>query len=199
MRETVALDPVLRLTLCGALALLFLVAAIHKLRDLRGFRRAVREYALLPPSWLTWTPVAVAAVELTLAMGLVLPWAGPVPGLAGAAVLALYTSAIAINLYRGRRHIDCGCAGPAGSVPIGRGLVVRNAVLIAAALACTVPAAPRSLVWLDAVTVCGGIVALALLYAAADVGLANAARLQTLATDHSPHAETTEDLSWSKR
>ena len=77
-------------------------------------------------------------------------------------------AAIGVNLARGRRHIDCGCAGPHARRPIGPGLVVRNTVLAAVALAALAPVYDRPLVWVDALTVSGAVLALAALYVAAD-------------------------------
>ena len=62
---------------------------------------------------------------------------------ASAALFAAYTGAIAINLQRGRIHIDCGCgmARLAGrDQQLSWGLVVRNTLLMAAALVATMPA-----------------------------------------------------------
>jgi hypothetical protein len=55
--------------------------------------------------------------------------------------------------------------------------VVRNAALVLMALAATTPAGVRTLVWIDAVTVVAFVLAAALVYAAADAALAQAARL----------------------
>jgi hypothetical protein len=74
-----------------------------------------------------------------------------------------------VNLLRGRRDLDCGCMGPgARGGKIGGALLARNAVLIAAALACLPPPGPRALVWLDFVTVPFAVAVLALLYAAVE-------------------------------
>ena len=64
--------------------------------------------------------------------------------------------------------------------PIGAGLIARNAVLVAAALAAALPAAARPLHGLDAPTIAGGAAALAALYAAVDAALANAPRSRAL-------------------
>ena len=59
------------------------------------------------------------------------------------ALLVLYSAAIAINLLRGRRDIECGCGGAATHVPLSGWLLARNAALMATALA--VHAAPQAL------------------------------------------------------
>jgi hypothetical protein len=166
------IDPVIDAALRASLAVLFAAAASHKLREPRRFRATVAEYRLLP-GWLV-VPAAVALVggEVGVATALVLP-AWRTAGLIGAAgLLALYGAAIAVNLARGRRDLDCGCAGPAMRRPISGWLVARNAVLVAVALAGLVPPASRPLVWIDAVTILGATTGLAALYAAVDRMLA---------------------------
>jgi hypothetical protein len=172
----VPIDPAAQLALRLALAVLFAAAAVHKLRDRAGFRAVLRDYAILPGGLVGAASLAVPSAEATLAAGLLLPATRVVASLAAAGLLSLYGVAIAMNLARGRRAIDCGCAGPGGPRPLSGGLVARNAALAAAALACAAPVASRPLGWIDAGTVVGALLAVALLYAAADVALANAAR-----------------------
>jgi len=122
----------------------------------------------------------VIGVEVVVAIALLAP-ARRAPGpVAAAAVLAVYGAAIAVNLARGRRHIDCGCVGPAVRRPISGWLVARNAALAAAALAAVAPVRPRPLVWVDALTVMGATATLAALYASVDRLLAHAPALARL-------------------
>ena len=174
------LDPALGAMLRGVLALLLLGAAGHKLRDLPGFQAAVHGYGLLPGALVPTVARGLAGVELSLALCLLVPGLGSLPGLGAAALLVLYSGAIAINLYRGRRDIDCGCAGPAGSRRLGPGLLARNGLLLAAALASTLPVASRPLVWLDGFTVVAGIVVAWLLHGAAEAAQGTAPKLAVL-------------------
>ena len=154
------LDPAIEVVLRGGLALLFGVTAFEKVRDLGAFRAAVAGYALLPERFTTATAVGLASCEMSLGFALVTPgaWRLREPALlASAALLSLYGAAIAVNLVRGRRDIDCGCAGPAAHQPLSEWLLVRNAMLVAMALGCLGGAASRPLVWIDALTVSGGI------------------------------------------
>jgi len=161
-------DPAIDLTVRAALALLFVVAAAHKARDLAAFRATFRDYRLLPDAPAGLVAGVVPSAELAVAALLVAPATAALGKIGGAALLVVYAAAVAVNLARGRRHIDCGCAGPYARRPIGGGIVVRNALLAAAALAALVPVRPRPLVWIDALTVSGAVVALAALYLAAD-------------------------------
>ena len=158
------MDPAIDLTIRAALALLFAAAAAHKLRDMAAFRGTFADYRLLPDA-AAW---AVPAAEAAVALLLVAPATSAVGKAGAVALLVAYAAAIGVNLARGRRHIDCGCAGPHARRPIGPGLVVRNTVLAAAALAALAPVYDRPLVWVDALTVSGAVMALAALYVAAD-------------------------------
>ncbi len=162
------LDPVPRTVLRGALAVLFLWAAAHKLRDRAAFRRALADYRLLPAGAVAPAAGLLIAAELGTAATLLLPGSGAGPSLCAAAILGTYAAAVAANLARGRRHIDCGCAGAAARRRLSGGLVARNLALAAAALLSAPPPAPRSLGWLDAATVAAAVTALAFLYAAAE-------------------------------
>jgi hypothetical protein len=177
------LDPVVAAILRGALALLFLDAARHKLRDRAAFAAAFDAYRLLPEGAGRAAGAAIGGAELAVAAALLVPVADRPGALGAAGLLALYTAAIAVNLMRGRRDIDCGCAGPALRQPLGGGLVVRNLVLLGAALLCLVPTLPRSLVWLDAVTALGAVGVLACGYAAAQRLLSNAPAMARVRAD----------------
>lgn len=162
------MDPAIDLVLRGALALLFGAAALHKARDLPAFRAILADYRLVPAPSVPLVAGFLIALEGTLGVTLPLPlWHG-LTAWAAISLLALYTGAIAMNLFRGRRHIDCGCGGPALRLPLGPWLLVRNGLLIVIALGAAVPLGSRKLVTLDALTVVAGIASLALLYTAAN-------------------------------
>jgi len=169
------LDPAPRLAVRAALGLLFAWAAAHKLRDMEGLRAALEGYDLLPRRWLGAAARLLVAVEVGVSAAL---WVGngARPAYAAAALLTLYAGAIVLNLLRGRRDIDCGCAAAARHQPLSVGLACRNGVLIAAALASALPARPRGLTPIDALTIGASVVTLVLLYAAVDGLLAQAAR-----------------------
>src|SRR5438128_7741724 len=167
-----SMDAAVDITLRAALALLFLVAASHKLRDPGRFLATLAEYRLLPAAAVPLAAILVIGVEVVVAMALLVPERRAPGPVAAALVLAVYGAAIGINLARGRRHIDCGCAGPALRRPISGWLVARNAALAAAALAGLIPASPRPFSWVDGITVAGATVTLAALYASLDRMLA---------------------------
>lgn len=166
------LDPVLRLALRLLLAVLMLIAALHKARDLTAFRAALAGYAIVPARLVSGAALVLVALEVGAAALLVAPapaW-GP---LVSAALLLVYTTAIGFNLWRGRTEIDCGCSfGRRGST-LGWSLVARNGVLIGAAVGAAGVPATRPLVWMDGVTAVAGAASLFLLYYAADTLRAN--------------------------
>jgi hypothetical protein len=174
------MDPAVDLTLRVALALLFATAAGHKLRDVRRFRAIVAEYEVLPSPLVVPGALAIVVAEVGVAMALVAPGLRTVGLVGAAALLAVYAVAVGVNLARGRRDLDCGCAGPAVQRPIGGWLLARNGVLVLAALAGLGPVRGRELVWLDAVTVVAATAALATLYVAVERLLAHGPALARL-------------------
>ena len=158
------IDPALDLALRAALTLLLVAAAVHKLRDLRAFRATLAEYRLLPAPAVTVGAVGIAAAELALAVGL---HVAPREALAGtAALLVIYAGAIAINLARGRRHLDCGCGGARRTIS-GK-LVARNVALAALAVGGLLPPSARSMTWPDVVTIAAVTAFAAAIYATVD-------------------------------
>jgi ABC-type amino acid transport system permease subunit len=180
---TLGVDPIVRAALRAALALLFGWAAAHKLRDLAAFRTAVSAYALVPGNALSVVSALAVGTEIGVAVTLTWPASGSLPAVGAALLLLTYAAAVAVNLLRGRDHIDCGCAGAAGRRSISGSLVARNLVLGAAALVAAPPATSRQLVWIDAVTLVAAVGALALLYAAADGLVAHGSQLARLVAD----------------
>lgn len=180
------LDPALELVLRGALALLLGTGAVQKARDRASFRAAVEGYELLPARAAAIAACAFPALEAALALALVVPLGLGVRGLAlGAAALlfTLYGTAIAINLARGRREIDCGCSGPAARIPLSGWLLARNALLVGAALACLGGATQRSLGAVDVLTIAGAVTLLALAWTALHGLLAYSAALHRMQED----------------
>jgi hypothetical protein len=166
------IDPVWSLALRAGLTLLLASAALAKLRNLRDFSTAVAGYRLLPAALAPAVALGFVATETALALGLWLPPLHSAAAFGVAALLSLYGLAIAINLARGRRDIDCGCGGPGARQSLSEALVLRNALLVGAALAAALPVAPRALAWLDVWTLAAGVGSAALLYTAANLLLA---------------------------
>ncbi len=165
------LDPVVSWTLRIFLSALFARALAGKLVDPSGFAAALRGYELLPGALVGVVASALLGVEVLLVPALLVPVTAAAASLAAATLLLVYAAAIGINLARGRRDIDCGCAGPGTRQTLHEMLIPRNVVYASMAAAAALPAAVRSLAWLDGFTVGIGVAVLFSLAIAVD-GLA---------------------------
>lgn len=159
-----------------ALALLFAAAGLYKLRHRTKFQAQLAEYRLLPPALTPAVSLMLAAIELALALLLLLPAARAVAGYAAATLLIGYAAAIGVNLLRGRSHIDCGC----GDRPqlLSEWLLLRNAVLAGGALLTTLSTAPTSFVWSDLIIAVPVFLVICVVYLIAEQLLENASALR---------------------
>jgi hypothetical protein len=110
------------------LAAVFAVAAVGKLADRDGTRRALVDFGLpdlLAGPAAVGLPFGELAVSAFLVVGPVAVW-----GAMGALVLlAFFTTGIAVSLARGRRP-DCHCFGQVRSAPAGPATLTRNAIFL---------------------------------------------------------------------
>ncbi|MCP3984833.1 MAG: methylamine utilization protein MauE [bacterium] len=169
-------DPIVHHLLRLGGALLFGSVAAHKFRSPADFQSALAGYRLLPAGIVPVAARGLLWLELAVAVALVVPASARIGAAAGASLLVLYTGAIALNLIRGRREIDCGCAVSGGPRPLGGSLVVRNVVLIAGLVMLLAPVVPRELTRMDVGMIPLATGMLAILYSAIDQSLANSAR-----------------------
>ena len=130
-----------------------MLAAITKLRALDAFVGVVHNYRLVPEPLERPIAYALPVVELAIAVGVLLPAVRAPAALAAAILLVLFAGAMAINLMRGRRDIDCGCFATVLRQRLSWPLVLRNLLLAALALLVVPGLGARSLGWLDLVTV----------------------------------------------
>jgi hypothetical protein len=174
------LDPIFIIASALAIAVLLASAATHKVRAPARFAKQVADYQLLPDALVHPVSRAIPVVELALAFALLVPVCRPFAAVGAAGLLALYAAAIGINLWRGRRDIDCGCAGPDQAQPLRPVLLARNSVLVGIALVASLAPVARELTIFDGfVTVVASAVAL-LIYAAAAGLMANSPLLLKL-------------------
>ncbi len=168
-------DPVTHGVVIGALALVVLDAARHKWSAPAAFLMALAGYRVVPATLLSPVARGVPLLEFALVAGMLIPTTRN-PALIGLSALMLtYGAAITWNLIRGRRDIDCGCGGT--RQPLSWSLVIRNAVLAAAALTASGATIDRPLAWLDAITLVGGVLACYAYYRATDELLRHPRRL----------------------
>lgn len=124
--------PIFIIVAAGTLVGVFLRGAAHKFFDFSWFAHTLAEYRILPGVLAVPAAGFLLAAEAAVTVCLVLPPTRPFAAVGAVVLLALYGTAIAINLRRGRTRIDCGCGGT------GQGLswflVLRNVVLAGFAL-----------------------------------------------------------------
>lgn len=135
------------LVLRFALGAVFLPAGLSKLPNLQRFEEAVRDYRLISPRYTSVLAIVVALTEalvgLLLLTGALVLVAAAIAG----CLLAVFSAAVAISLVRGR-HIPCGCIGTLGTRTVSAAVLVRNAVLAAAAIGVLALSSPAAFVGL---------------------------------------------------
>jgi Methylamine utilisation protein MauE len=169
------IDPAVAVLITVCAAALFGVAAFHKLRDPRLFEEIFTAYGVIPVSSRWRFSRLVPLIEAAVAAGVLFAPTRKVAVTAGAFLLLLYAGAIALNLYRGRRDLACGCGGPDERRTIAPWMVGRNLVLTLLLLTSLLPWTSRGLELTDAVTVGFGALTGAVAYLCID-------RLLTYAT-----------------
>ena len=175
------IDP-LPITLVSiAMGLLLASAAWHKARTFAVFAAVLADYRLLPPALVAPAARVLPLAETALAAGWLSGSARPFVAGLTAGLFAVYGTAIAVNLLRGRVHISCGC-GLGGTAGAGQllswGLVLRNALLIGLCLLPLSPVARRPFTALDYATLGAALVATVLLYFGASQLMKNNARMR---------------------
>ncbi len=176
----VALDPVVTRVLAAAVAIVLLVGAWQKLRDVDSFLAALEDYDLLPAGLLMPLARLLPMLEILAGFALVIEPLRVVGAVLALGVLALVTGAVLVNLLRGRRHIGCGCGGVEDEQTLSWSLVGRNGLLAVLVAASAADPSVRTLTWLDTLSVAAGAACLYGVYALANQLLANQPRLARL-------------------
>jgi hypothetical protein len=145
---------------CVGLA--FLVAATQKTRHWKILFGVIANYRLLPRMMVVPAGVLLPLLEMGVGLLLLSAMALPWSLLAAGILLALFAAAMAINLRRGRAHIDCGCGQSFLKQTLSWSLVARNAVLAMLLLPSLAPIGPLPMS--SALTGAGAGLAFFLLY-----------------------------------
>jgi len=122
------------------LGLVFLAAAAHKLRHAAVLPAIVANYRILPRRLAAPAAGILPWAELALGVALLTQAAQPWAAAAALLLLGVFAAAMAVNLRRGRGHIDCGCGQSALRQSLSWSLVGRNlglALLAVPSLAAT--------------------------------------------------------------
>ncbi|MBX9884144.1 MAG: methylamine utilization protein MauE [Novosphingobium sp.] len=120
------------LGLVGAMGagLVFLQAALAKLRHRELLVGVIANYRLLPAVLVAPAALLLPPAEIAVAIGLLLGGQA-LAAAAAIALLVIFAVAMGINIVRGRRAIDCGCGRSHLRQPLSWLLVARNLVLAA--------------------------------------------------------------------
>ena len=161
-----------------AIALVFIVSAIQKLKDIDTFQATVEAYDLLPHFLVTGFSIVLPVVELVTACLLLGDLSQGLYGLILAIlVLSVTTTGIVVNLLRGNLDVSCGCGGLEDEAPLSWGLVGRNLMLLAILLVCFLPSDVRPLALFDILTLIGCSLSIYLLDISSSQLMANHPRL----------------------
>jgi hypothetical protein len=187
-----ALHPVFVIVAAGTLVCLFARALAHKVSDFAWFSAILNGYKLLPAGLAQPAAYGLAVAEALVVAGLIVPATRPAAAMLGLVLLTVYGAAIAINLLRGNRRIDCGCGGAGQGLSwflVGRNVLLVGLAVVAAAT--PLPAMLGMFAWISAIC---GIAALMLVIAGAEQLNDNWSYLAA-ADDHSYvlHARHTHD------
>lgn len=139
LMSTLSADPVWVHGAAALLALLLVHAGLVKLRAVAWFRGVVADYRLLPQRLELPAAIGLPLLELLAGVALLLPVSRGPAALLAAVLFGAYALAMAVNLRRGRRDVDCGCGGRDAVMPLSWWLVARNGVLV---LICGLAAVP---------------------------------------------------------
>lgn len=172
-------DPVPGLAMALCLAALFAAAAFGKLADLAAFRAVLAGYRLVPQPLLVSLAAAIPAVEAALAVAWLAPALRPDAAVLSSVLLGVYAAAVAVNLWRGRAGISCGCSFGGGD-RLSWWLVARNGVLVLAAVLAGVTPSDRALGAFDYAVAAAIATAAALLYLAAQQLIGNATTVRVM-------------------
>ena len=172
------IDPLINAVIALAFAAMFAASFMHKASDRAQFLEILRAYQVLPAPTVAPAAYVVMATELPLAISWLVPATRMIAVWGTMILLLAYTSAIAINLYRGRVHVDCGCGFGSGAVTFLSGrLLVRNMLLVAVCSATLLPTLVRDLGLSDFLALAAALPLVTLLYAGANQLLANRAAI----------------------
>jgi Methylamine utilisation protein MauE len=161
-------DPVAGYLIVWSIALMFASASFHKLRDMRAFAESVAGYRLFPAIGARAAALSTVLIEVAVVAMSLWPASRRMANLLGVCLLAAYAMAMALNLARGRKGLNCGCGAADEHHPIALWMVVRNLLLIGALGVAMLPWSVRAMTGTDLLTIAGGVTVAAGFYLIAD-------------------------------
>jgi len=117
-------------TMVMLFSFLFISSAYSKLSNKNYFIKSIKEYQILPVFMVKPAAILIVVVEMLSGLMVLIPKTHGIGLFFMMLLLVSYSSAIGINLLRGRKYLDCGCNGPDNRTPISVSLLLRNAGLM---------------------------------------------------------------------
>ncbi|MFL9711684.1 MauE/DoxX family redox-associated membrane protein [Methylobacillus pratensis] len=128
-------DPTAAVLASLFIGIVLAAAAIPKFRHPDEFQGVVANYKLLPSFLVAPVAKLLPLVELLCAVALMIPPAREIAACVAAGLFIVFALALAINVGRGRTHIDCGCVRrPTSMSRIGMFHVMRAIALAGVSL-----------------------------------------------------------------
>lgn len=116
------------------LATLFLTTGYEKLVDKEKHFAILKEYRILPKNYIRLLGTIEIYTELITGAMLLIGLFLKVFVLISITLFLIYSSAISINLIKGKKEISCGCGGIVGHHHLSWKLVIRNFIFIILAI-----------------------------------------------------------------
>lgn len=123
------------ITVRAALACVFLLGALGKVRNWPAFRRHLAQYEIVPRRLERGTAIAVVALELTVVAGLTTGRHAALGSVLAIALIALFSAVVVSKLIAGRTDLRCGCFGMSSENRIGWYILLRNSGFLVLAVA----------------------------------------------------------------
>jgi uncharacterized membrane protein YphA (DoxX/SURF4 family) len=175
-----SLDIVLIEICMASIAIIFLLGAWQKLRDVMAFEIALEAYELVPPQLTKVLAWSLPLLEICAAICLAISATRELGAALALVLLTIVTGAVAINLLRGHTDIGCGCGGLEDEQTLSWALVGRNVIISVGVLAGLSNPATRALNGLDYFTITAGSLCCYGLYVLSNQLIANQPRLISL-------------------
>jgi uncharacterized membrane protein YphA (DoxX/SURF4 family) len=116
-----------------SVGLLLVIGGLGKMASVTRFRDVVSAYDILPSSTVMFVSLCLPVLEFAVGVCLIFRVWTPIGDLAAVGLFLVFSSAIAVNLARGRTQLSCGCFG-GGSYKLAWYLVTRNLMLASLAI-----------------------------------------------------------------
>ena len=121
---------VIELLIRTCLGTLFLTSSFSKMRKMYVHVSIVQDYGLLPQQLVPIFARTEVTIEFIISLCLLFGLFQTFTLFVVLALLIIYTTAITVNLIRGRKEISCGCGGLIGSHQLSWWLVLRNIIFM---------------------------------------------------------------------